>query len=87
VSESPLVVDVPVAVLSGEGQAGESFCRIFGTTSLFDDAQLSELYPTEQEYVDAVRASTDAAVAAGFLLPPDAALIVADAETSGIGGP
>lgn len=80
-------VDVPVAVLSGEGQAGESFCRIFGTTALFDDAQLSELYPTEQAYVDAVRASTDAAVEAGFLLPEDAALIVADAETSGIGGP
>lgn len=80
-------VDVPVAVLSGLGQSGESFCRIFGTTVLFDDAQLGELYPTEQDYVEAVRASTEAAIAEGFLLEPDAALIVEDAAASGIGGP
>lgn len=79
-------VDVPVAVLSGLGQTGESFCSIFGTTMLFDEAQLSELYPTEQSYLDAVRASTDAAVAGGFLLERDAALILEDAATSGIGG-
>jgi hypothetical protein len=80
-------VDVPVAVLSGLGQSGQSFCGIFGTTMLFDEAQLAELYPTEQAYVDAVSASTQSAVEAGFLLPVDAALIVADAEASGIGGP
>lgn len=80
-------VDVPVAVLSGLGQMGESFCRIFGTTRLFDDAELAELYPTHQSYLDAVTSSTDSAVDAGFLLPVDAALIVADAEASDIGGP
>lgn len=80
-------VDVPVAVLSGLGQGGDSFCRIFGTTAVFDEAQLSELYPTERGYVDAVNASAQSAVEAGFLLPVDAALIVADAEASGIGGP
>lgn len=80
-------VDVPVAVLSGLRQSGESFCRLFGTTMLFHEAKLTELYPTETDYVEAVRTSTEAAVAAGFLLPPDAALIVADAEASGIGGP
>ena len=79
-------VDVPVAVLSGLGQSGDSFCRIFGTTELFDDAQLSELYPTEQVYIDAVTASVDAAVENGYLLPVDAALILSDAEASGIGG-
>lgn len=80
-------VDAPVAVLSGLGQTGDSFCRIFGTTSLFDDAQLSELYPTEQAYLDAVTLATESAVEGGFLLPVDAALILTDAETSGIGGP
>lgn len=80
-------VDAPVAVLSGLGQTGESFCRIYGTTALFDEQQLSELYPTEQDYLDAVNESVDAAVDEGFLLPEDAALIVADAESSGIGGP
>jgi len=79
-------VDAPVAVLSGLGQTGESFCRIFGTTMLFGDAQLSELYPTHQSYLDAVNSSTESAIEAGFLLPVDAALIVADAETSNIGG-
>ena len=38
-------------------------------------------------YLDAVNASVDAAIDGGFLLPVDAALIVADAEASGIGGP
>ena len=79
-------VDAPVAVLSGLGQTADGFCRIYGTTDLFDDAELAELYPTKQSYRDAVNASVDAAVEAGFLLPEDAALIVADAEASGIGG-
>lgn len=78
-------VDAPVAVLSGLGQPGESFCRIWGTTRLLDPNELAALYPTAQAYVDAVTASTDAAVSAGFILPPDAALIIAAAEASGIG--
>jgi len=80
-------VDAPVAVLSGLGQTGSSFCRIFGTTQLLDSAKLSELYPTHQSYVDAVRSSTQSAVDAGFLLPPDAALINTQAEGSDIGSP
>jgi hypothetical protein len=52
-----------------------------------DEAQLNELYPTEQSYLDAVTLATNRAVAAGFLLPPDAALMLADPETSGIGRP
>jgi hypothetical protein len=79
-------VDAPVAVLSGLGQTGESFCRIFGTTMLFDEAQLTKLYPTHQAYLDAVTSSTQSAVDGGFLLPVDADLIVADAEASDIGG-
>ena len=80
-------VEAPVSVLSGLGQPAGGFCGIFGTTALFDAEQLGELYPTEQDYVDAVNATVEASVDAGFLLPPDAALIVADAEDSGIGGP
>ncbi len=79
-------VDAPVAVLSGLGQTGDSFCRIYGTTALFDDEQLAELYPSDQDYVDAVTDSLDAAVEAGFVLPVDADLILTDAEGSGIGG-
>jgi len=78
-------VDAPVAVLSGLGQTGDSFCRIFGTTSLFDSAQLAALYPTRATYLDAVRASVQRAVDGGYLLAPDAALILAWEEASDIG--
>jgi hypothetical protein len=78
-------VDAPVAVLSGLGQAGGSFCGIFGTTQLFDEAMLAALYPTGDTYLDAVNSTTQSAVAAGFILPVDAALIIAAAEASGIG--
>jgi hypothetical protein len=79
-------VDVPVAILSGLGQTGDSFCRLFGTTQLFDEEQLLDLYETEDDYISAVRKSCQAAVAAGFLLAPDADLIIADAESYGLGG-
>ena len=78
-------VDAPVAVLSGLGQAGGSFCGIFGTTQLFDEAMLAALYPTGDTYLDAVNSTTQSAVAAGFILPVDAALIIAAAQASGIG--
>ena len=46
-----------------------------------------ELYPTRDTYLDAVNASTQSAVDGGYLLPVDAALIVAWAEASDIGAP
>jgi hypothetical protein len=77
-------LDVPVAVLSGLGQTGGGFCAIFGTTSLFDTATLQSLYIDNADYVSQVTASTNAAVAAGFILPPDAALIITAAQLSTI---
>ena len=68
-------LDVPIATLSGEGQSGGSFCFLFGTTTPFDEATLAALYPTREDYVVPFLAATDAAVAAGFILPADAALI------------
>jgi len=79
-------VDVPIATLSGEGQFGTVFCLLFGTTVPFDAAKLAELYPTHDAYVDAYIESTDSAVAAGFILPADAALMKAAAAASMIGG-
>lgn len=79
-------VDAPVARLSGEGQppANAAFCGLFGTTELFDDAMLATLYPDKQAYINAIDTTTDAAVAAGFLRPADAALIKARARTSDV---
>ncbi|MEO8605150.1 MAG: alpha/beta hydrolase domain-containing protein [bacterium] len=75
-------VDVPLATLSGEGQSGSGFCAIFGTTVPFDAEKLQALYPTHADYVAAVVSSTDAAVDAGFVLPPDGELIKTFAENS-----
>jgi Alpha/beta hydrolase domain len=55
-------------------------CLLFGDTRPFDAATLAELYPRHQDYVDAVTASADGAVAAGFLRRADADDIVAAAE-------
>ena len=75
-------VDVPTATLSGLGQTGSGFCRIFGTTVPFDAATLASLYPTHDAYAAAVNDATDRTVAAGFILEPDAQLIK-DAAAAG----
>ena len=75
-------VDAPVATLSGYGQTGGSFCGAFGTTSLFDQAILSSLYPTRAAYVDAIDTATDSVVKKGFILPEDGELIKAQARLS-----
>jgi Alpha/beta hydrolase domain len=75
-------VDAPVATLSGLGQPQNGFCALYGTTTLFDDAQLSTLYPDKQAYIDAIDTATDSAVGAGFIVPADGALIKARARTS-----
>jgi hypothetical protein len=78
-------VDAPIARFSGDSGAQSILCRIFGSTELFDDVKLGTLYPDHASYVAAVNEATDAAVAAGFILPPDAELIRAAAADSDIG--
>jgi hypothetical protein len=51
----------------------------------FDEETLAALYPDHATYVAAINAATDAAVAAGFLLEPDADLIKTEAAGSDIG--
>ncbi len=68
-------VDAPVAILSGEGQEGDRLCFLFGTTVLFDAAQMASLYVDQAGYEAAVSAALDEAVAGGFLLGDDAARI------------
>jgi hypothetical protein len=80
-------VDVAVAKLSGEGQAGSGFCFLFGTTELFDNSTLTTLYPTHAAYVAAVNASVDDAVSKGFIIDVDGALIKTAAQNSTIGNP
>lgn len=69
-------VDAPSAVLRGEPNEGNSFCRLFGTTELFSAEQMASLYGDEDGFVSAVTAATNAAVAADFLLQEDADAII-----------
>jgi hypothetical protein len=65
-------VDVPVAVLSGLGQSGESFAFLFGKTAPFDDDKLADLYPGgKAEYLERFGANLDATINAGFLRSED----------------
>lgn len=78
-------VDAPISSLSGEPDEGESvICTLFGSTAPLDAATLAALYPTRDDYVAAVTASADAAVAAGFLLEEDRDALVAEAEQASI---
>jgi Alpha/beta hydrolase domain len=72
-------VDAPTSVLSGlapDGAAG--LAVLLGTTRVFDDAELARRYPGGQDdYAAAFRATTERAVADGFVLAEDADEIVA----------
>lgn len=74
-------VDAPIAVLSGRGQTGESFCRLFGTTVPLDATAMTARYGDQQGFLDAWQAATDDATAAGALLPADAERIIDAAAT------
>ena len=69
-------VDAASAVLLGEANLGDSFCFLFGTTSLFTPEQMATLYVDEAGYVMAVTEAANAAVAEGFLLQEDADAII-----------
>ena len=83
------LVDVPVATLSGDPEPGTSLedvqgdvCVLFGTTTPFDRSTLVELYGTADEYVERFGASAAEAVDAGFLLQPDADVLIGEAEAN-----
>ncbi|MET1041167.1 MAG: alpha/beta hydrolase domain-containing protein [Acidimicrobiales bacterium] len=80
-------VAVPVAALSGDPIPGSpgAYCSSFGSTTPFDETTLAELYPTHQAFVERYRASLETAVASGFILPPEADAMLADAALSTVG--
>ena len=77
-------IDVPVATYTptsppGSGLLG-AFCPLTGGQTPLSDAALSARYPTVEDYVAAVESDADADVAAGILLPEDAAALVQSAR-------
>jgi hypothetical protein len=79
-------LDAPIATLTGTGQTGASFCRLFGTTTPFTAAALAKTYPDHQSFVTKWNAAVESAVAAGAVLPPEAEHLKAAAQASAIGG-
>jgi len=85
------LVDAPTATLTGEPPPGTTSadvaksngtCLLFGHTIPFTRAKLVDLYGTADNYVAAFRKAADKAVAAGFLLRPDADALIAEAEAN-----
>lgn len=79
-------VDAPIAVLSGQGQTGDGFCGLFGTTRPFDEGELAAAYPDREAFTAAWSDALDAAVEAGAVLEADAVQLRRVAEESSIGG-
>jgi hypothetical protein len=71
-------LDVPTAVLSGEGLS------IIGRTVPFDAATLRSLYPARSDYVRAFDRATERAVRAGHILATDVPEIEAAAARAGL---
>ncbi|MFL6207061.1 MAG: alpha/beta hydrolase domain-containing protein [Acidimicrobiales bacterium] len=66
-------IEVPVA------RYESTACELGGITVPFTDAQLAERYGTHAVYYDQMAKATDAAVAGGWILPPDAIDLMARA--------
>jgi hypothetical protein len=80
-------VDVPIATLRGSGNQGETFCRLFGSTTPFDAATLAALYPGDGDYPARFERSADAAEHAGFLRPEEATNLKRAAQRAAVPGP
>jgi hypothetical protein len=73
--------DLPPALLA----IGNLACRLSGSVVPFDQATLDALYPNPVTYLVKVRASVDALLRQGLLLPEDAAAVMSEAARSSTG--
>ncbi len=65
-------VDVPIRVLSGEGQGGEGFAFLFGTTAPLEPKAIARLYPEGcDDYLADFTPALDQTIAAGYILEAD----------------
>jgi hypothetical protein len=72
-------LDVPAAVLSGEGETGSNFCSLFGMTTPFDAATLAALYPSRDRYLERYERALRRVVARGHVLEVDVPAVLAEA--------
>jgi hypothetical protein len=77
------MVDVPVDVLSGvAGPNPAVICILSGSTAPLSESRLAKLYASRDDYVQRYAASTDAAIAAGFILEADREALIAKSDPS-----
>ena len=75
------VVDAPVEVLRGDTEPDASYlCQLFGSTLPMDPDLIRARYADRAGYLAAYAAATDAAIAAGFVLPEDREAVLAEAR-------
>ena len=75
------VVDAPVEVLRGDTEPDASYlCQLFGSTLPMDPDLIRARYVDRGAYLSAYAAATDAAIAAGFVLPEDREAVLAEAR-------
>jgi hypothetical protein len=75
------VVDAPVEVLRGDTGSGASYlCQLFGSTLPMDPDLIRSRYADRAAYLSSYAAATDAAIAAGFVLPEDRDEVLAEAR-------
>ena len=75
---------VPIALDQGPN-SGPGTCFLNGVHIPFDTATLQSLYPTHSAYVSHITLAANQNVADGFLLPADAAELIADANANLVG--
>jgi hypothetical protein len=76
-------VEAPIVTLSGDAAPGSSIiCLLLGSTNPIDPGRLAERYSSVDDYLDAYEAAADAAIEAGFVLPEDREVLLADADPS-----
>jgi hypothetical protein len=75
------VVDAPADVVSGSAAPGASVvCDLFGRTTPLPPGAWDRLWPSHADYLAAYERATDAAIAAGFVLPEDRADVLGEAR-------
>jgi hypothetical protein len=79
------LVDVPVAVLSGEpGPDPSTVCLLMGSTQPLPADRLAGLYPSADDYLSRYESAADDAVDAGFVLDADREALMEFADPSAL---
>lgn len=72
-------VEVPVATLSGESSEANVLCGLFGSTTPFPPAELTDRYGSRENYLERYERALDQSIEDGFVLDTDRSTALAEA--------